>query len=250
MPISATGLKLIEEFEGYRSVRYLDSVGVPTIGYGTTASVVDPVPETCTEAQAAGWLELYINKAVEPALQAAIAVIPADKPKPNQNQTDALRSAAYNLGAGIFEESWQIGKDLRAGDLEAVSGDFLRYVYAGGSVLEGLVNRRKAEQKLFNTPYVAPVPPYSYDWFDEELRSILGGEYTDSELLVAKAYDHLRPVEALNPVKINRLRHMAGALADRLDAIMEVDPQHNDEDHREWRKDQLTLRSQGLVVVK
>jgi lysozyme len=151
--VSSNGLHMIEQYEGYRAEQYLDGAGVPTIGFGTTASVVDPLPKTCTEPEAQGWLELDVERSVEPALNAAIAVIPKDKKTPNQNQYDALVDAGYNLGEGIFGEDHTLGAALRAGNLPAVSAAFLLYDKDIHGVAEpGLVTRRKAEQTLFNTP--------------------------------------------------------------------------------------------------
>lgn len=152
MEISSNGLHLIELFEGFVDHKYQDPTGVWTIGYGTTlaAGVVDPLPATCTQAEAEGWLKAYVQKAVVPAIEAT-------KAKLNQNQFDALCSFGYNLGAGIFGNSSAIGVDLRDGNLAAASRVMPLYDMAGGKVLPGLKNRRLAEQKLFNTP-VAPKP--------------------------------------------------------------------------------------------
>src|SRR5262245_24180321 len=139
MHISEAGLHLIEEFEGFRSYMYDDATGAritspsqargtATIGYGTTlgAGVVNPLPSTCTEPQAEGWLKLYVERHVEPAITATGA-------KLNQNQFDALCSLGYNLGAGCFV-SYQIGHNLRAGNLAAASADFMHYVESAGHV--------------------------------------------------------------------------------------------------------------------
>jgi len=153
MHISEAGLKLIEEFEGFRAERYDDSVGVPTIGFGTTAGagVVDPLPETCTEAEAENWLKEYVERDVEPAIDAIGAEL-------NQSQFDALCSFAYNLGAGIFKESPNLEAELRGKDWEAAGNNMLGYDHAGGVVLEGLKTRREKEVALFDEP-VKEEPP-------------------------------------------------------------------------------------------
>lgn len=156
MRTSPNGLRLIEQFEGYSSKRYLDSVGVPTIGFGTTAADIGTVPPSCTREQAEGWLRGNLERKYEPAVNRLGVPL-------TQNQFDALVSLAYNCGPGSMQ--WQIGRDLRARNYKAASADFMRYVYAGGHVLQGLVNRRAAERRLFDTPdsgkapAPAPAPP-------------------------------------------------------------------------------------------
>ena len=150
MHIDEAGLKLIEGFEGYSGVQYRDCVGVPTIGYGTTAADVNPLPKTCTRAQAEQWLRENITRQYEPPVNGLGVPL-------NQNQFDALVSLCYNCGPGAMQ--WQIGRDLRARNYTAAANDFMHYVYAGGQVIQGLVNRRAAERALFLHPATPPVPP-------------------------------------------------------------------------------------------
>ena len=152
MRISQRGLDLIKQFEGYRDKRYLDSVGVPTIGYGTTAAVINPVPATCTREQAEAWLRTSIERSYAPPVNAMGVPL-------NQNQFDALVSFVYNLGPGSVGTSSTMGQRLRARDYKGASNAFGLYVNAGGKPLQGLINRRAAERKLFDTPAVAPPPP-------------------------------------------------------------------------------------------
>jgi lysozyme len=148
MHVSANGLRLIESFEGYSSTRYLDAVGVPTIGFGTTAADIGTVPTKCTREQAERWLRDNIARKYEPAVNGLNVPM-------SQNQFDALVSLAYNCGPNAM--GWQIGADMRARNYRAASADFGRYVYAGGRKLQGLVNRRAAERRLFDTPPGTPL---------------------------------------------------------------------------------------------
>ena len=54
--INQAGIDLIKEFEGFRASTYRDSVGVLTIGYGTTAAagvgITPAIGMTITQAQA------------------------------------------------------------------------------------------------------------------------------------------------------------------------------------------------------
>jgi lysozyme len=245
MQISVAGLKLIEQFEGFRSARYLDPVGVPTIGFGTTASVISPLPATCTQAQAEGWLKLYVERDVQPALNAAVGSHAV-----NQNQYDALCSLGYNLGAGIFAASHSIGAALHAGNLGQVGADFLLYDTANGQVLAGLQARRKAEQKLFNTPPVPPPPPPDpnhYGWFDTQVRD-LGNGHQGSEKAIVTEYDVKRKSPNQFPQRLDVLKTDLQALAGRLEAMSRAG-QNMDIDRRAWRLTQLAERAQGQQIV-
>ena len=65
------------------------------------------------------------------------------------NQFSALVSFAFNLGCGALHES-TLRRRLNEGqDIETViRQEFPKWVYAGGQVLQGLVNRRNAEIAL------------------------------------------------------------------------------------------------------
>lgn len=158
MQIGPVGLKLIEEFEGLRLEAYQDSVGVWTIGYGTTAGAGVDVHAgmTCTQAQAEAWLKQYVDQAVIPAIEQAWeqrrTYLHATL-NPNENRVDALCSLGYNLGAGIFQATHTIGYDIRHGhSMGKIGDDFLLYEDAGGQRLAGLVTRREAERALFARP--------------------------------------------------------------------------------------------------
>ncbi|MGV8268300.1 lysozyme, partial [Pseudomonas aeruginosa] len=90
MRTSQRGIDLIKSFEGLRLSAYQDSVGVWTIGYGTTRGVTRYM--TITVEQAERLLSNDIPR-FEPELgkQAKVAL--------NQNQWDALTSFVKHLGA-------------------------------------------------------------------------------------------------------------------------------------------------------
>lgn len=62
MEYSRDGLHLTEQFESCRLLAYLDSKGVPTIGWGHTAGV--HLGMTCTQEQADTWLKQDVQTAV------------------------------------------------------------------------------------------------------------------------------------------------------------------------------------------
>jgi LysM repeat protein len=68
-----------------------------------------------------------------------------------QNQFDALVSFAYNIGEGAFLDSTALRK-INAGDYAGGAEAMKLFNKSGGEVIQGLVNRRNDEVRLFNTP--------------------------------------------------------------------------------------------------
>lgn len=141
-----TAIDLIKQFEGFRANAYQDTVGVWTIGYGTTRINGQPVTAgtTITQDQALQLVQQEVNKLTRQI--DTIVAVPI-----NDNQLNALVDFAYNLGFNALKTSTLIRK-LNAGDYNGAADQFPRWVYAGGKVLPGLVKRREAEKQLFNTP--------------------------------------------------------------------------------------------------
>ena len=139
MEVSDAGLKLVMGFEGLRLTAYQDSVGVWTIGYGSTNGV-EP-GDVITEAQAEDLLRIDMRSA-EKCLDDHVTVAL------NQNQYDALASFVFNLGCGAFSGSTLL-RDLNAGDYQGAADQFGRWVHAGTDILPGLVKRRANERALF-----------------------------------------------------------------------------------------------------
>lgn len=138
---------LAEPFEGFVPHPYQDSVGVWTIGYGSTRDAEgNPVtpnmaPITQTEAHA-----LMVRD-----LAAACGEIGRDVKVPlTVAEKAALEDFIYNLGAGNFRSSTLLRK-LNQGDYAGAAAEFDKWDMAGGRVLAGLLRRRQAETKLFQT---------------------------------------------------------------------------------------------------
>lgn len=145
--ISDRGIKTIHQFESFRANAYQDSAGVWTIGYGTIRypnGVAVKRGDVCTKEQAEQWFRSDL-KWVEQAIAKNVKVTL------NQNQYDALCSFIYNLGEGNFVKSTLL-RYLNSGDYIGASGQFGRFVNAGGKFVQGLANRRAMEVELFNTP--------------------------------------------------------------------------------------------------
>ncbi|MFJ2455290.1 lysozyme [Pseudomonas protegens] len=139
MRISQRGVALIKSFEGLRLSSYQDSVGVWTIGYGTTRGVTAGMRITADQAER--MLQNDISR-FEPDLDRLVKV------PLSQNQWDALMSFTYNLGATNLASSTLL-KLLNGGDYAGAADQFPRWNKAGGQVLAGLTRRRAAERAMF-----------------------------------------------------------------------------------------------------
>lgn len=145
MKTSKAGLDLIKQFESFRAAPYLCSAGVPTIGYGTTVYPngikVKLSDQKITQQLAETFLQHHVN-VIEKDVSKLVKVTLT------QNQFDALVSFAYNVGLGAFRDSTLL-KLLNSGDIDGASKQFERWNKAGGKIVDGLTNRRKAEKVLF-----------------------------------------------------------------------------------------------------
>jgi len=146
MRLDENGYKLISQFEGLSLKPYLDSVKVPTIGYGNTfylnGKKVTMLDNPITKEEA---LEMFKVIADGFARQVEKKLI---KPV-NQNQFNALVSLAYNIGLGNFYKSTLLRYvNLNPNDGN-IAKEFLRWNKAGGQVLNGLTNRRIKESALY-----------------------------------------------------------------------------------------------------
>lgn len=146
MKLNNKGLELIKQYEGLKLKPYLDSVNVPTIGYGTTVypdgkkvSLRDP---EITKEKAEEFLKKHIEK-IEPEIKNAIKV------QLNDNQYSALVSFAYNLGVFSLRKSTLMVK-LNESKFKDIEREFKKWVFAGGKKLKGLEARRQKEADLFN----------------------------------------------------------------------------------------------------
>lgn len=133
---------LIKKFEGLRLTAYKCSAGKWTVGYGNTfypnGSRVQPV-DRITMQQANDMLEWAVTTKAKALPQITV----------NQNQFDAICSFVYNIGVGAFNQSTMLRKIRLNPDDETIRDEFMRWVRAGGKVLKGLQNRRKAEADLY-----------------------------------------------------------------------------------------------------
>lgn len=135
--LSAAALVGIATFEGYSPTTYLDIVGIPTIGFGTTQGVkpgqkIDPV--------AALQRKLSDVQKFEGAIKQCVTV------PLHQYEYDAYLSLAYNIGSGAFCGSTLV-KKLNQQDYTGACREILRWNRAGGKVVRGLSVRREKEYR-------------------------------------------------------------------------------------------------------
>ena len=134
---SAVALVGLAVHEGYRENAYLDIVGVPTIGYGTTEGVrlgdrTDPIKA--------------LERALSDMQKFEGAIKQCVKVPLHQNEYDAYLSLSYNIGSKAFCGSTLVRK-LNAGEYKNACDEILRWDRAGGKVVRGLTIRREKEHK-------------------------------------------------------------------------------------------------------
>jgi len=146
MKLNESGYKLITGFEGLSLKPYLDSVKIPTIGYGNTyysdSKRVTMLDKSITQVQAFEMFKEIADrfaKAVDKNLKVCVT----------QNQFNSMVSLAYNIGTGAFISSTLLKKvNINPND-PSIAHEFSRWNKAGGKVLNGLTIRRKKESDIY-----------------------------------------------------------------------------------------------------
>ena len=145
MKLSANGFKLLGELEGIVLRPYRDSVGIPTIGIGSTyyedGTKVKMSDKAITKERA-----IQLAKNVVKSFEAQVnkSILPTMV----QNQFDAMVLLCYNIGESGFARS-SVVRNFNAGNIQKAADSFLLWNKAGGKVVKGLVNRRNIERTLF-----------------------------------------------------------------------------------------------------
>ena len=137
---------LIRQCEGCVLQPYADVAGNWTIGVGSirmpdgSPVTASTPPITSEQADAMLMAELTDTMAEVDMLLTAPA---------NDHQRAALYSFAYNEGCGALSKSTLL-RCFNAGDIAGASAQFPAWVYAGGKVVRGLINRRALERSVFD----------------------------------------------------------------------------------------------------
>lgn len=142
--ISAEGMReLIQHFEGLMLTAYQDSVGIWTIGYGSTRHVREG--DVITKAEAEDRLRADLAIA-ENCVKDEVTTL-----RLTQHQFDALVSFVFNIGCMAFRNS-SLLRYVKMGDFEAAAHQFGQWTRAGTEHPLGLIKRRAAESAWFMTP--------------------------------------------------------------------------------------------------
>lgn len=155
--------KLAKPFEGLILNAYYDPVGYPTQGYGRLLSrevwgpLGRPPKNNSEKVTAQKWLENkyptidlvtadeWLKQDMMKAVRATLRLCPGAE---NVRQIAALADFTFNCGAGNLEAS-TLRRKVNRGEFEDASNEFLKWVFARGVKLPGLVRRRVAERDLF-----------------------------------------------------------------------------------------------------
>ena len=144
----AVASPFIGVWEGKRNYPYYDIVGVLTVCYGETRTVEN---RRYSDAECKAMLDEAVGE---------FGVAVAERNPELQhypNQWAAATSLAYNIGIPAYKRS-TVARRFEAGRWRSACDNFLAWKYAGGKVVQGLVNRRKAERQRC----LMDLPPY-YD---------------------------------------------------------------------------------------
>ncbi len=141
MKPSQACVDLVKSFEGFSATAYTCEGGKVTIGFGSTDGVL--LTDTVTEEEAEDMLLRDLEKAAD-AIDDYV-----DVPL-TQGQYDALCSFIYNVGRQAFRGSTLL-RLLNEGKYTAAGNQLPRWNKAAGKVLPGLVRRREAERRMFET---------------------------------------------------------------------------------------------------
>lgn len=155
MKISEQGLQKIMLYEGIKYRAYLDVAHLWTIGVGHLLTQSELTSGKIrigdTYKKYDGGLTqtdcmMLLDQDCDYAENAVNKFVTANL---NQDQFDSLVSFVFNVGVGAFSKSSFL-KALNSGaSKEELEQRFMRWVYAGGRVIEGLKNRRKKEFEAF-----------------------------------------------------------------------------------------------------
>ena len=140
--ITQNGLDIIKRFEGFSRTVYFCPAGYPTIGYGHVVKDEEDFSAGIDEAQA----EELLRQDAQIAERVVLRLINVPL---TDGQFDALVSFTYNLGGGALQRS-TLRRKINREEHAEVPEQFMRWVWAGGRKLKGLVRRRAEEAYLYS----------------------------------------------------------------------------------------------------
>lgn len=141
--VSQNAVDLIVSFEGEILKVYLDPIGLPTVGVGHLCQPHEGfrLGEIITRERSRELLRIDIERFEKAINELVLRQL-------NQNQFDAVVSFAFNVGTTTFRRS-SVLRLLNESRFADAANFLLRYRFADGKSLKGLLRRRKAERQLF-----------------------------------------------------------------------------------------------------
>lgn len=131
------------KWEGLSLGAYRDPVGIITACHGHTGPDVK-MGKTYTMEQCQQFFDADLKEAYTAVKQCTRVPI-------NDNEAGSYTSFTFNVGTTAFCHSTLVQK-LNKGDHKGACDELLKWVHAGGRVLNGLVKRRAEEHTLCLTP--------------------------------------------------------------------------------------------------
>lgn len=145
MTINKATINLVKKAEGLRLTAYLCPAGKWTIGYGSTFY---------EDGKRVKEGDTILPSEAEPLLHHTLEMFGGEvaaliRVQLNANQFGALCSFAFNVGITQFSLSTLLKKVNRNPNDPSIDFEFRRWNKANGRILQGLVNRRRAEADLY-----------------------------------------------------------------------------------------------------
>ena len=183
--VSKEGVKFVGFNEGCKLKAYRDVAGVLTIGYGHTGKDVHE-GMVITQEEAEELLKTDLTIAV-------LAVNRLVKVPLSQNQFDSLVDFVFNVGVQAFKTS-SLLRELNDGEYGPAAEQFLRWKYAGGKLVSGLLERRKREKELFE--YSKPLDDITrktavFKWLTDGVKEIMEKVEKPASTALAKRSEDL-----------------------------------------------------------
>lgn len=157
--ISKKIYRFLKGYEAFASTSYLDSGGVPTIGYGITEGnpYWNSLFPLCTEEKASRVLAETLFNTYATPLYKDMQSCGVDMATVKQNHFDAFLSLAFNGGLGAVTSSPMYAKWIVNKNDSTIVNDWATWYIRdnNGSVLQGLIDRRSKEIEIFqNNNYI------------------------------------------------------------------------------------------------
>jgi len=143
--ITQEGMDLIKRFEGFSPTIYICPAGYPTIGYGhvVRGDERDLFADGINEEEARDLLQRDVRWAERGVLR--LIDVPL-----TDGQFDALVSFTFNLGTGALQRS-TLRRKVNREEHAQVPREFMRWVWADGRRMKGLIKRRAAEARSYSS---------------------------------------------------------------------------------------------------